>query len=49
VEELEFIVHEGRWMMFKPICPIFWLQEMHLLGDSFAHCFGIAGKQFMEL
>jgi hypothetical protein len=48
VEELESVVHEGRWMI-KSICPIFWLQEMHPLGDSFAHCFGIAGKQFMDL
>jgi hypothetical protein len=49
VEELEFVVHEGRWMMLRSICPIFWLQEMHSLGDSSAHYFGIAGKQFMEL
>jgi len=27
----------------------FWLQEMHPLGDSSAHCFGTAGKQFMEM
>jgi hypothetical protein len=59
VEELESVVHEGRWlmmmttmmtmMMLRSICPFFWLQEMHPLGDSSAHCFGTAGKQFMEL
>jgi hypothetical protein len=46
VEALESVVHEGRWMMLKSICLIFWLQEMHPLGDSTTHCFGIAAVFF---
>lgn len=58
MEELESVVHEGGWMMMITTMmtmmmlrslSFFWLQEMHPLGDSSAHCFGTAGKQFMEL
>ncbi len=54
MEELESVVHEGGWMMMMTMMMLrslsfFWLQEMYPLGDSSAHCFGTAGKQFMEM